>query len=169
LHLPLLAALVLAIPATTSAQRLERGARIRVRPPCEQREACYPIIGEFRSISGDTLTMRRADGGVESLHLGPDMRLDLSHGYRRRWPEGLAAGFVAGVVVGYLAKTSCESPVGDDSICGLYYLVTVPPGILLGGIIGAHHTVEWWLPAQRVAVGFVPLRRGVGMGLRLGF
>ncbi len=166
---PILLALLLGlIPNMAQAQRLEPGARVRIRPPCERDAACDPIIGQFRSIQGDTVMLLTADGQTRSHVLTRSTRFDLSHGERGRWPEGLGLGFAGGLVMGFLAKSRCEGP-GDDSICGIYYLVTVPPGLLLGGIVGAHYKTELWLPARRMTVAVTPTPSGIGLGMRLAF
>lgn len=140
-----------------------------MRLPCDEGARCYALIGNVRSVSADTLVMERTDGGVESFPLTPDTRVDVSHGYRRRIFEGIGAGLVAGVLVGFIGTKSCESPSGgDDSICGLYYLA-IYPGALIGGIVGGHLRTELWLPAGDPRFTVVPVRGGVGLGLGMAF
>ncbi len=120
-------------------------------------------------MSGDTLVVTQEDGELRSLTLTPITRIDLSHGYRSRIFEGLGLGALAGVLAGAIAEATCSGP-GDDSQCGLWYLITVPPGVLLGGIVGAHFRTEWWLPVSRSRLAIQPMRGGgVGLGLNIGW
>jgi len=163
----LLAVLIGLLPNLAQAQRLEPGARVRVRPPCERDAPCDPIIGEFRSMQGDTVMIVDGNGESRSLLLTRTTRFDLSHGMRGRWLEGLGVGLAAGMVAGFLATGLCKGANHGDPLCSFYYLFTLPPGLLLGGIVGAHYKTELWLPARRVAVVVVPTRSGIGMGMRL--
>ncbi|MEO8480494.1 MAG: hypothetical protein ABI542_12795 [Gemmatimonadota bacterium] len=165
---PVLLALLLLVSNVVAAQKLEPGARVRIRPPCERDAPCDPIIGQFRSIQGDTVVLLTPDGQTRSHVLTRTTRFDLSHGMRGQWLEGLGIGLAAGVAVGFLAKSTCEgSGSRGESLCGIYYLFTVPPALLLGGIVGAHHKTELWLPARRMTVAVTPTRDGVGLGMRL--
>lgn len=167
---PILIALLLRlIPNMAQAQKLEPGARVRIRPPCERDAVCDPIIGQLQSIRGDTVVLQGGDGIPRSLLLTRTTRFDLSHGMRRRWLEGLGIGLAGGVVAGFIAKKTCEGPFSSDSMCGLYYLLTLPSGLLLGGIVGAHYKTEVWLPARRTTVVVTPTPDGVGLGMRLAF
>ena len=45
--------------------------------------------------------------------------------------------------------------------------ITVPPGVLIGGIVGVSLTTEWWLPPpeRRILIG--PTRDGVRLGMQI--
>lgn len=164
-----LAFLLLRAALPLTAQQLEPGTRVRMRPPCDTGGSCSPIIGLLHRISADSVEIVAGDGRLHTLQLTPTTRLDVSRGNRSRIAEGLAGGLLAGIIAGAIADAQCSNPSGDDSICGLWYLITVPPGILVGGIVGATFKTEWWLPPPgRVTVA----SSGSGswqLGLRLGF
>lgn len=48
-------------------------------------------------------------------------------------------------------------------------IIIDPPGLLLGGIVGAHYKAEVWLPARRTRVAVTPTRAEVGLGMQLAF
>lgn len=161
----LLASLTIALPL--AAQRLEPGARVRLRPPCPAGAKCAPFIGEVRSITPDSIHVVDALGTLHAERITPELRIDLSHGMRRRILEGMGAGLAAGIVVGALAVAECRSPNGGEGTCGLLYLFAVPPSIVLGGIIGGTMKTEWWLPPPDRQFTIAPTHDGVRLGMRM--
>jgi hypothetical protein len=167
----LLLAAVVALPVALGAQQLEVGARIRVWPPCASDGSCSPVVGSLGSISPDSIVLVGEDGARHALPFSPESRIQLSHGFRRRWPEGLAVGLLAGIAAGFVWQRLCIGPGDgpDDSQCSLSYLVTVPPGVLAGGIVGAHLKTEWWLAVPRIANAMQPVPGGMQLGFRVRF
>jgi hypothetical protein len=159
---------ILALASPLAAQRLEPGARVRLRPPCPAGTPCIPIIGRLERLTSDTIAVLDTNGVLHTRALTANTRLDVSHGMRRRILEGLGVGVLAGTLVGAILVAECRGPrsSGDD-LCGLAVLFALPPGILLGGIVGATMKTEWWLPPPERRIVLTPTRDGVRIGMRM--
>lgn len=162
--LPLLAALLLlAAPAT--AQRLEPGARVRIHPPCELAQPCDHMIGELQRLDANTATIRDSVGTVRTVALASDTRIDLSRGFRKRIPEGIGLGVLAGAVLSSLGGGRNSGSYNTGGGGSPYFVVL---GGAFGGLIGSTVRVEVWLPLPERTFTLVPLRSGVGLGMRVG-
>jgi hypothetical protein len=170
MRLPLLAALLL-LAAPAAAQRLEPGARVRIHPSCSADERCEMVVGELQALDNEHATIRDREGWVLTVLLAPTTRIDLSHGFRRRYPEGLVLGALAGAVLGTLFIGPCDDFVLAGARAGgcrdslPIYLVA---GGAVGVLVGWQSKEEQWVRVQERTIMFAPMRSGVGVGLKLG-
>lgn len=168
-----LLALTLLLPVAASvaqdAPALARGARVRVTGPNRR------VVGQLESIDSATIVVRRQRGDLVTLERAAPTSLDVSAGPGSCSPGrrgscvalGFLGGAVVGIGVGAIAVSGCHS-----ELCGLYYLLTVPAGAVLGTIVGAVVGGEHWERVEMPArITFAPDARGnaVRVALRVPF
>lgn len=161
--------LPLAAPVAQQAPTLARGARVRVIAPDRR------VVGQLESIDSAAIVVRRQNGEIVTVARAERTRVDVSAGPGSCSPGrrggcvalGFLGGAVVGIGVGAIAVSGC-----DGELCGLYYLVTVPAGALLGTIVGAVVGGEHWKRAETPArITFAPDDRGkaVRVGVQVRF
>jgi hypothetical protein len=161
--------LPLGAPLAQQAPTLARGARVRVIAPDRR------VVGQLESIDSATIVVRRQNGDVVTVERAERTRVDVSAGPGSCSPGrrggcialGFLGGAAVGLGVGAIAVSGC-----DGELCGLYYLVTVPAGAVLGTIVGAVVGGEHWKRAEMPArMTFAPDGRGkaVRVGIEVRF
>lgn len=169
--LPFYLVLILAsTPAAGQEALVSPGERIRVKHACEgdvKAAPCDPVVGQVRSVSGDTV---RLDGGRQ-LVLSQATKVELSGGRHGHALLGLGIGTAVGIGAGALSCSNSHSDM--DGLCALAYLFTVPAGMLGGLIIGALTKSEKWetvrRPAARLEVVPAVAPNAVGVVGRVSF
>jgi hypothetical protein len=132
------------------------------------------VVGQLESIDSAAIVVRRQNGELVTVERAERTRVDVSAGPGSCSPGrrggcvalGFLGGAVVGIGVGAIAASGC-----DGELCGLYYVLTVPAGAVLGTIVGAVVGGEHWKRAETPArITFAPDDRGkavrVGMQLR---
>ena len=173
--LALTLALPLGAPAAQETPTLAPGTRVRVTTPDGR------VVGTLESIDSATIVVRRQNGRTANLPMGRGTRVDVSGGPGTCSPGHrgtcVLVGFLGGAALGVGVGAGAASNCGEDPLCGLYYLITVPAGALVGTIVGAVVGGEHWnrveLPARLSLAPDVPgaLKpwRTVRVGVRLAF
>ncbi|MGH7615082.1 MAG: hypothetical protein ACREMW_13695 [Gemmatimonadales bacterium] len=156
--------LPLGAPAAQETLTLAPGSRVRVTIPHQR------VVGTLESIDSTTIVVRRQNGSVVTLERAGRTRLDVSAGPGSCSPGRrggcIALGFLGGAGVGFgvgaIVVSSC-----DGDLCGLYYLITVPAGAVVGTVVGAVVGGEHWKQAEiPVRLTFAP--GGSGDATRVG-
>src|SRR2546427_5575677 len=152
---------------------LAAGTRVRVTAPDGWRDVGP---GSLEAIDSATIVVRRANGTTVAFPRERGTRLEVSGGPRvcsggARRGGCIGLGFLGGAALGVLAGVvSLRGCHGE--LCGLVFFYTVPPGAVLGTIVGAVVGGEHWTtvePPARISVGRVgPVRVQVGSALGVG-
>jgi hypothetical protein len=122
-----------------SAQRAEVGTYLRISHDCRtgnsprhgERIACRTTKGALAVVTTDTLYLITPTGAVSR---GSIDRLDLRVRRSQRLKGagiGALAGIALGVGVGAIAASACSG-----ELCDLWYLITVPSGLVVGTVTG---------------------------------
>lgn len=141
--------------------------RVRVDSPPPSRV----LVGTVRSMNADTLVLALdPDSAVERIPVATISRLEVSRGrHVVFWHVWIGAGI--GSMLGVAVASSSSSCSNHEIGCVGAGTVGIGLGLALGALVGLAATSEKWEPVvvlPRVAVA--PLsRRGVGVGLRVGF
>ena len=128
------------------------GLPARVTPRCNVPSVspavhCKPVVGTLVRMDSDSLTLRTVDNVAHRFAWPAVGAVDVSHRTRGHVGNGMLIGLGVGVVAGEVLKSSCASTGGEDAgLCVLYFLITVPGGTLLGGVVGASIRSPTWEP-----------------------
>ena len=153
-----LAVTILLMPlSNASPQRLEVGTYLRISHQCQaadspshgDRMACRTTRGALARITADSVYLSAPTGAVsrDSI-LGLELRVRRNHQLKGAG-IGALAGTALGFGVGAIAVSNC-----NDELCGLWFLVTVPPGLVVGTLTGVIvGGGEKWRPVTLDAVG----------------
>lgn len=151
---------------------LAPGARVRVGG----------VVGTLESIDSASIVLRRPNGREGSIPRRPDTRLDVSipgicsAGHRMACVTlGGLGGLALGVGVGAFKVRNCRP--GREDLCPLWYVLTLPSGLLVGAVVGAFVWGEHWrrveIPVHLSLDPGVPGAqepwRGFRVGARLAF
>ena len=148
----------------------ELGTRVRVTTDTRR------TTGTLESIDSTTIVVRARNGRTVAFQRASNFDLDVSAGpgtcgEGRRFgcvALGFLGGGVVGLGVGALIVSGC-----NDELCGLWYLITVPAGALVGTIVGAVLPGERWkeaaLPALTYVVPEAAGERRIRLGVQLRF
>lgn len=168
-------ALLLASPVAWAQESVVvPGARVRITGFESDRSARR--AGTVVTAGGDTVVLRLDPGGeTMPFAMAGITRVELSRGLKGHTGAGiglgLLAGFGVGAVVGY---TSCGTCGGgeDDQISKLLGAlawggIIGGGGMLVGGLVGAHHKTERWdtVPSNRWRFSVGPRREGFALAL----
>jgi hypothetical protein len=135
-----LTAMTLLTPLSiASAQRAEVGTYLRMSHDCRtgnsprhgEQIACRTTKGALAVVTTDTLYLIAPTGAVSR---GSIDRLELRVRRNRRLKGagiGALAGIALGVGVGAIAVSACRG-----ELCDLWYLITVPSGLVVGTVTG---------------------------------
>jgi hypothetical protein len=111
--------------------------------------ACRTTRGAFARITADSVYLSAPTGAVSRDSV---LRLELRVRRNHRLKGagiGALAGTALGFGVGAIAVSSC-----NDELCALWFLVTVPPGLVVGTLTGVIvGGGEKWRPVTLDAVG----------------
>jgi len=147
------------------------GLPARVTPRCDLPSAvptrCKAVVGTLVRWDGDSLTLRTVDN-LDHRFAWPALQtVDVSHRTRGHLGKGLLGGLGVGIVGGELLRSSCASIGGEDAgLCVLWFVITVPAGTLLGGVVGAVIRSPTWEPVALPAQGAVLPGHRFGLSLR---
>ena len=161
---------VAAVTALAGQQRDSSlaGLPARVMPRCDVPGShCNAVVGTLVRMDSDSLTLRTVNN-VERRFAWPAVRtVDVSHHTRGHLGNGLLVGLGLGIVGGEVMKSSCASSAGEDAgLCMLWFVITVPVGTILGGVVGASIRSPTWEPMALPAQGAVLPGHRVGLALR---
>ena len=150
---------------------VKRGDHVRVSYACRPRAGsvrCRQKQGPLMSLTADSVFL----GGTavpRSTMEGMELRTKQGHSGRGAL-IGVLIGAAAGGVMG--AILSSEQNCGSDPLCALWYVITIPSGMLVGVISGAviGGTSKWVdVPFEQLRVSFVPqrdVRFALGLSVR---
>jgi hypothetical protein len=144
------------------AQGVVEGAEVRARVCAEASEddACRWIRGSVVALGGGSLTVRDASGVETPVPWTPATRVRVLSGRRRNTGIGLVGGALAGLLVGALAEGECSE------MCGIYPLLGIGGGAILGGAIGYAMTSDRWVAVDPPRGAALTLRgRRVGVSI----
>jgi hypothetical protein len=171
--LTVVALLQLQVSSSGSAQEvpvLVPGARVRIT------ESNVTQRGTILTAGADTVTLR-PDRREETIAISRTgiTRVELSRGLHGHTGAGIGLGFLAGLgvcaLVGYNSCGTCGGGEDDQTTKMLSALawggILGGAGILVGGVIGAHHKTDRWeeVPSSRWRVAGVPSRGGFAVAL----
>lgn len=131
-------------PAPSQDSALTVGSRVRVTSSLVQSR----VPGIVESVEGGVLTLRSEGGGVVKLSPASISRVEVSLGRRRSVLQGLAAGTLAGLVIGFVPDVDPEGCYYDPEIyfCSRGQAVTGMT-LFMGGVgaaVGAFIIRERW-------------------------
>ncbi len=141
----------------------------RVRLTLASRED--PVVGVLVAQDRDSLRVQsRPDSPPIVFARAGVTGAEASLGRHGHAGTGALVGLLAGGVAGAALGSSCE----DDFLCpgtGGGALLLGGTGLVFGALVGVLiRTERWeWVYPEEVEVGFVPLRRGAGVGVSLRF
>jgi len=169
--IPVLAALAGAVVITgQSASQVNPGARVRVQvdsPPPPR-----TIVGTFRGLTADTISLSPSNGGAwQRIPTSSIGRLEVSTG-RGIVASHVILGTLGGAFAGGLIAGATSSCAKDQWLC--FQGLAIAGGVMLGGAAGAVTGLlikgEHWktVPLPSVAVFPVP-NHGVGVAVRVEF
>lgn len=150
------------------------GARVRITGFESGRSASH--AGMVVTAGRDTVVLR-LDRGDEAMPfaMAGITRIELSRGLKAHTGAGIGLGLLAGFGVGALVGyNSCGTCGGgeDDQISKLLGAlawggIIGGGGMLVGGLVGAHHRTERWdkVPSSRWRFSAVPRRDGFALVL----
>lgn len=148
------------------------GARVRVTTTRGK------VAGTLEAVDSASILLRRDNGTTAALARSSTTRVELSAGPGMCSPPNRGTCVVVGTLGGALigvglgAMMISTRTCGENDLCGIEYLLTVPLGALVGGLAGASLDGERWRPAEwPVVVGVTPNMPGamrVGGGVRIG-
>jgi hypothetical protein len=158
-----LAAMTLLTPLSiVSAQRMEVGAQLRISHDCRsgnsprhgKQVACRITKGALAVVTPDTLYLTAPTAAVSRASIDR-LELRVRRNQRLRGAGiGALAGIALGGVVGAVAATAC-----NGELCDLWYLITVPSGLVVGTVTGAiAGGGEKWREVPSDALGVRQLR-----------
>lgn len=168
-----------ASPAAAEAVPLQLGRTVRVEL-AEAPDRPSRLEGRLMALSGESLTLR-SDDKVFEVPWTDVRRIQRRHKERRASIlQGAALGLVAGAIVGGPVAaisnqaSSCSYVCFSDSeagvLGGIAYGVV---GLAVGGVVGAVRPAQWdeamRRPKAEASVGLMPVRRGLGLQMRVRF
>jgi hypothetical protein len=128
------------------------GLPARVTPRCSAPNPapptrCATFVGTLIRTDSDSLTLRTADN-VERRFAWPMLdALAVSHRRHGHVGRGVLIGGGLGLAIGEGLRSSCASTGSEDAgLCVIWFLITVPSGMLVGGITGALIRSPTWEP-----------------------
>ncbi len=128
------------------------GLPARVTPRCSAANPapavrCATFVGTLVHTDSDSLTLRTADN-VERRFAWPMVEaLAVSRRRHGHVGRGILIGGGLGLVIGEGLRSSCASTGSEDAgLCVIWFLITVPTGLLVGGVTGALVRSPTWEP-----------------------
>jgi len=141
-----------------SPQRLEVGTYLRISHQCQaaespghgERMACRMTRGALARTTADSVYLSAPTGAVSRDSIF-SLELRVRRNHRLKGAGiGALAGTALGFGVGAIAVSSCNG----EPLCGLWFLVTVPPGLVVGTLTGVIvGGGEKWRPVTLDALG----------------
>jgi hypothetical protein len=144
------------------------GLPVRVMPRCDLPSLppgaqCKAVVGTLVRRDSDSLTLRTVDNVEHRLAWPALGAVDVSRRTHGHLGTGTLVGLGAGAVAGEVLRSSCASTGGEDAgLCVVWFLITVPSGLLLGSVVGVSIRSPTWesvVPPSQV---------GVSQGYRFG-
>lgn len=130
-----------------SAEGLRPGDPVRAYAPASRQRACK---GRFEAVRSDSLVILSFDTPC-SLPLSSVEQVD-----RRVYRESdgqamLRGGFWGGAaMVGFNTVLGCATGACFDAYTLLFNIITVPPAVAVGSIVGLIRPKEWWETVWRI-------------------
>ncbi|HUQ81247.1 MAG TPA: hypothetical protein VM076_08925 [Gemmatimonadaceae bacterium] len=171
----LLAALslgIVAVPATSAAQALTPGTRVRVKSP----QVVAPVTGNFQGMRRDTVVVIEDGNAGQAWSFTPSTidKLEVSVGFKggnkgpmTRWALiGAGGGAVAGWLVATLLESATDSKYNDVLSASLGAAAGAGLGVAYGYRVQEEHWAAVPIPRR---VGLVPTRHGIRLGVAAAF
>lgn len=189
MHRATLALALLAItPAASASLRAQSsapvavGERVRITTPSQR--GPYRYVGGVAEVRGDTLMVQTGDAAApRPVAIADISKLEVSRGKHGNGRRGMLYGTLIGAGVGTIAGAAsykkpdcagstwfCDTGRGADAFAG--GLVGGVIGFAIGGIWGATHSSERWVPrtlGSAAHVGVIPSMRGATLTLSARF
>ena len=156
----------LSTPAESQRSPLE-GDVVRVTYPCHPGSlvVCPRIRGIVRELTPDSLVFGDEHGVEHRVHLDLRTRVSVLSGKKSNGLPGMALGLLAGLGAATVMMQNCKTGGSDDGICGIYYVVAVPAGaivgLLIGGLTESDRWRDYWINGQRARLMFGATHRGL--------
>jgi hypothetical protein len=168
-----------ASPAAADAVPLQLGRTVRAEL-ADAPDRPSRLEGRLMALSGESLTLR-SDDRVFEVPWNDVRRIQRRHKERRASIlHGAALGLLAGAIVGGPVAaisnnaSSCSyvcASDGETAIAGAVFYGVL--GLTAGGVVGAVRPAQWDeaipRPKAEASVGLMPVRRGLGVQMRLRF
>ncbi len=152
-----------ALPGESRA--VEVGSRVRVTAP---EGGTQPLVGTVVGLEPHAMLVQSGTAGASTrIALGPTTTLEVSGGRRSKAGRGALLGAAVGAMPGlWLTFGDYDT---DDYSPGAVAAIGAAAGAAVGAAVGWALKSEQWLPAElpSVTAGIAPLRRGVGLSLRV--
>lgn len=133
-----LAAVLTAAAAGAQPAAPEPGQRVRVTLAPAGQAGPATLVGTLARIDADTLSLRLADGRLETVASGDVGRLERSRGHGSRWRRGLkGAAIGAGLVLAAAAVWGVTSDAPEKDVgAGFWLFLYTPAAARIGLSVG---------------------------------